>query len=168
MNRMLLLAGLVSTFALVACKPQAPAEPAATAPAAEAPAAVAVESAPSASVADVPFDTKGFAGTFAGTLPCADCPGIDTRIVLNADGSYTLMETYRDKPDGKFAGDGTWTAEENGKRIRLDPNSKAQEDRLFAVKSKDELETLDKAGQPIATQAPHSLKRDDMMGGSKM
>ena len=172
MNRKLLLAALLSSFAIAACKPQAPAEPAvpadATTEAAAEPAPAAVESAPATSAADVPFDVKGFAGTFAGTLPCADCPGIDTKITLNADGAYKLHERYRDKPGNGFSGDGTWTVEENGKRIRLDPNSKSEQDRVFAVKSKDELEALDPQGQPIDSTAPHSLKRDDMMGGMGM
>jgi copper homeostasis protein (lipoprotein) len=164
MNRKLLLAAMVSTLAIAGCKPQAPAEPAAPAPPAEPaastePAPVAVESAPATTAAEVPFDIKGFAGTFTGTLPCADCPGIDSTITLKPDGSYTVHEVYQGKPGG-FDGDGTWTAEENGQRIRLDPNSKSEQDRLFAVKSKDEIEALDMGGKPIATTSPHALKRE--------
>jgi copper homeostasis protein (lipoprotein) len=164
MNRKLLLAVLASTLVIAACKPQAPAEPAApaadTAPAASAePAPVATESTPASSAADVPFDVKGFAGTFSGTLPCADCPGIDTTISLKPDGTYTVHEAYQGKPDS-FDGDGTWTAEENGKRVRLDPNSKSEQDRLFAVKSSDEIESLDIEGKPIDTQIPHALTRE--------
>jgi copper homeostasis protein (lipoprotein) len=120
---------------------------------------VATESAPASSAADVPFDVKGFAGTFSGTLPCADCPGIDTTISLKPDGTYTVHEAYQGKPNS-FDGDGTWTAEENGQRLRLDPNSKNEQDRLFAVKSSDEIESLDAEGKPIATEIPHALKRE--------
>ncbi|KQY52088.1 copper resistance protein NlpE [Lysobacter sp. Root494] len=161
MNRMLLLAVMASTLAIAACKPQAPAEPAAeAAPAAtvEPGAPVAVESAPSVATA-APFDVKGFAGTFSGTLPCADCPGIDTTISLKPDGTYTVHEAYQGKPDS-FDGDGTWTAEENGQRVRLDPNSKSEQDRLFVVKSNDEIESLDLEGKPIAAEMPHALKRE--------
>lgn len=170
MNRKLLLLAVASTLALGACKREAPAEPAAQAPTEQAaataqPAPVAVESAPASSASDVPFDVKGFAGTFTGTMPCADCPGIDTRLVLSADGTYKLHETYRDRLGG-FDGDGTWTAEDDGKRIRLDPNSKNAPDRLFAVKGKDEIESLDLEGKPIVSGAPHSLKRDDMAGSN--
>lgn len=164
MNRKLLLAVMASTFAIAACKPQAPAEPATpatdTAPvAATEPAPVAAESARASSAADVPFDVKGFAGTFSGTLPCADCPGIDTTVTLKPDGTYAVHEVYQGKP-GSFDGNGTWTAEENGQRVRLDPNSKSEQDRVFAVKSSDEIESLDTEGKPIATEAPHSLKRE--------
>lgn len=164
MTRKLLLAVMASTLAIAACKPQAPAEPATpatdTAPVAAAePAPVAAESAGASSVAEVPFDVKGFAGTFSGTLPCADCPGIDTTITLKPDGTYAVHEVYQGKP-GSFDSDGTWTAEENGQRVRLDPNSKSEQDRVFAVKSNDEIESLDIEGKPIATATPHSLRRE--------
>ena len=171
MNRKLLLLAMTSVLAVAACKPQAPAEPeapAAPAPAetAAAPAAapaeqapVALESAPASSAADVPFDTKGFAGVFSGTLPCADCSGIDTTITLNRDGTYTVHESYQGKPGNGFNGDGNWTAEENGKRVRLDPNSKGEADRLFAIASQDELDPLDATGKAIDSKAPHALKR---------
>jgi copper homeostasis protein (lipoprotein) len=161
MNRKFLLAVMAATLAIAACKPQAPAEPAAEAtPAAtvEPGAPVAVESAPSVAT-EVPFDVKGFAGTFSGTLPCADCPGTDTTISLKPDGTYTVHETYQGKP-GSFDSDGTWTAEEKGQRVRLDPNSKSEQDRLFAVKSSDEIESLDAEGKPLTTNTPHALKRE--------
>jgi copper homeostasis protein (lipoprotein) len=174
MNRKLLMLVLFASIAVAACKPQAPAEPAAPA-APEAPAEpaktetmaepsapVAVESSPATSAADVPFDVKGFAGVFSGTLPCADCPGIDTRITFNADGTYKLHETFHGKP-GNGNGDGTWTAEENGKRIRLDPNSKSEQDRLFAVTSKDQIDALDLEGKAPESKLPSTLKREGAM-----
>ena len=164
MTRKLLLAVMASTLAIAACKPQAPAEPATpaadTAPVAAAePAPVAAESARASTATDVPFDVKGFAGTFSGTLPCADCAGIDTTIALKPDGTYTMHEVYQGKP-GSFDGDGTWTAEENGQRVRLDPNSKSEQDRVFAVKSSEEIESLDPEGKPLATGTPHALRRE--------
>ena len=99
------------------------------------------------------------AGTFSGTLPCADCPGIDTTIALAADGTYTLDETYQDRKVEPIKGDGTWTAENDGKRIRLDPNSKADDDRLFEVLSNDEIRQLDREGNAIDSNLPYNLKR---------
>ena len=137
MNRKLLLLAAASPLAIAACKPQAPADPAApAAPVEQAaapaePAPATVESAPASSAGEVPFDVKGFAGTFSGG---------DTTLALNADGTYTLSGSV----------DGTWTAEENGKRIRLDPNSKSEQDRLFAVTSNDQLDALGADGQPAA------------------
>lgn len=155
MNRKLLLLAALSALAIAACKPQAPAEPAAPA----APAAPVADTAPAPEpVQEAPFDIKGFAGVFSGTLPCADCPGLDTEITLNRDGTYTAHEVYQGKPDSFDTG-GTWTAEENGKRLRLDPNSKAEQDRLFAVVSNDQLDQLDAEGKALQTEIPHALKR---------
>jgi len=157
--RTALFAALV-VAALSACKPQAPAEPPtppAQPEAAAAPAAPVADARPSAQGA--PFDAKAFAGTFDGTLPCADCPGIDTHLVLAADGTYTITESYRERSAPELKGDGTWTAEENNQRLRLDPNSKSENDRLFAILSNDEIRQLDMEGKPIDSALPYNLKR---------
>ena len=159
--RTVLFAAL-AVAALSACKPQAPAETAAPAappaqPEAAAPAAPTADAMPSAQA--MPFDAKAFAGTFTGTLPCADCPGIDTQLVLSADGTYTITESYQERPAPALKGDGTWTAEENNQRLRLDPNSKSDNDRLFAILSHDEIRQLDMQGNPIESSLPYTLKR---------
>ena len=38
-----------------------------------------------------------WAGTYEGVLPCADCPGIQTRLVLLADGQFELSTRYIDR-----------------------------------------------------------------------
>ncbi|HEY0506177.1 MAG TPA: copper resistance protein NlpE [Lysobacter sp.] len=149
---------LLCAVALVACKPQAPVEPAAdVVPAPAAPTPPAADAA--ATAAPVAFDAKAFAGTFTGTLPCADCPGIDTRIVLAADGTYTITESYQARSAPELTGDGTWTVEENDQRLRLDPNSKSDRDRLFAILSQDEIRQLDLEGKPIESSLPYNLRR---------
>lgn len=124
-----------ATVAIAGCKPQAPVEPAVpVAPVAPTAAATTAEPAPTAATSTAPaLDQKGFAGTFAS--------GSST-ITLTADGSFNLKQD-------KAAFDGTWTAEADGAQIRLDPNSKAEPDRLYAVVGKDEIRPLDSAGQPI-------------------
>jgi heat shock protein HslJ len=61
-----------------------------------------------------------WAGTYAGTLPCADCPGIQVRLRLNRDESYELSIQYleRDKAPGQVRGRFTWQA--SGNAITLD------------------------------------------------
>jgi copper homeostasis protein (lipoprotein) len=159
MNQKLLALACLAALALSACnKPaEAPAAPAETAKAAEP--APAPEPAPVAEAPKPGFDVAAFAGSFSGTLPCADCSGIDTKIEFKADGSYAIDETYQGKKDGAAKGDGTWTAEEDGKRLRLDPNSKTDPDRLFEVVSHEEIRQLDTEGKAIASQANLSLKR---------
>lgn len=157
MKHRLVIAGIaLSVLALSACKKE-PTEPAAPAEAAtETPAA---DPALAAAATPTDFDIRKFAGTFSGTVPCADCPGIDTRIVLVGDGTYTLEETYKDRPDGNFKGDGNWAAEEGGTRLRLDPNSKSDEDRLFEVVNNNEIRMLDQEGKAIASELNYSLAR---------
>lgn len=157
MKRIGIIAGIVLTaFAVSGCKKEAATETAASAEtAAPTPAA---DPALAAAANPVDFDMRSFAGTFSGTLLCADCPGTDSKIELAGDGTYKLDETHQGKQDGNVKGDGNWTVEEGGARLRLDPNSKSDEDRLFAIAGKDELRLLDKDGKPIDS-AFTTLKR---------
>jgi copper homeostasis protein (lipoprotein) len=156
---------LVALVVLAGCKRETAATPdvapaAETQPVASPPAEMAPATQP-APEADTALDTRAFAGNFSGTLPCADCPGIDTMLELHADGTFMLMETYLERKVEPAMLDGTWTAEENGSRIRLDPNSKSEQDRLYAVDSRDQITQLGSDGTPPAATGPDfSLKRD--------
>lgn len=156
-QHLLALACLVALTA-VACKPNPPAEPA-VAPADTVEAPKVADAAPAvASSADMPFDQKGFAGTFKGTLPCADCPAIDATLELKPDGTFQLAEVHQQKAASNTKIDGTWTVEADDKHIRLDPNTKAEQDRLYAITSNEQIDQLGADGQPTGT--PQSLKRD--------
>lgn len=75
-----------------------------------------------------------WAGTYQGTLPCADCPGIRYTITLNNDDSYLLKTHYLEKGDSVFTESGTFSWDENGGEITLaDRGEKFQvgENRLF-------------------------------------
>jgi uncharacterized membrane protein/uncharacterized lipoprotein NlpE involved in copper resistance len=51
-------------------------------------------------------------GTYQGTLPCADCPGIDYQISLFEDQHYKELMVYRDRNEGKATIDtGLWKME---------------------------------------------------------
>ncbi len=154
MDRKYFLASLVlMTMFGVACKRQVPVAPeapvATSSPEVDMP-APAPEVAPTQAVIDPhpAFSSKAFAGTFKGTLPCADCPGIDETLVLKADGSFAMTDIYKDRPHGTQKIVGSWNAEDNGKRIRLDPNTKSQEDRVFAIDSNDRISLLGTDGKP--------------------
>ncbi|PFG57751.1 putative lipoprotein NlpE involved in copper resistance [Vibrio sp. ES.051] len=58
-------------------------------------------------------------GTYKGTLPCADCSGIDTTLILNQDGTYMLEESYQDKEDGQSKSEGQFTWDANGSIVTL-------------------------------------------------
>jgi uncharacterized lipoprotein NlpE involved in copper resistance len=75
-----------------------------------------------AEVASAPAPTANqiaIAGKYEGTLPGADS-GIKTTIQLNADGSYTLNETYiREKEFKQPEVKGLWLASKDGTNIAL-------------------------------------------------
>ena len=165
-HRILFTALCAAALALTGCKPSADN---AAAPADTAPAATAAEPAADDHATDVlrevdnspapeGLDVRAFAGSFKGTLPCADCPGIDSTIELKGDGSYATHDVYQER-DASFDSTGTWTVEEAGKRIRLDPNSKDDQDRLYAVVSNNELQMLDADGNAPASGLDYSLRR---------
>ncbi|MGY0798357.1 copper resistance protein NlpE [Lysobacter sp. A286] len=164
MTKSLLALACLTVLTVAACKPQS-AEPAADTPAVTetTPAAVDVVSTGDNMPSDnqpsdnANFDMRGFAGTFSATLPCASCPGIDTTLVLNADGSYELSETYQDEDGAPVRTDGTWTV--LAKQIRLDPNSKSEPDRLFAITSQQEITLLDASGHMAESGLDYSLDR---------
>ena len=166
MNRTFLAIALAATVAATAgCKPDEAAEAAAAPAAAETPAApvpdavTAVVNHASPASDNPDFDVKAFAGTYAGILPCADCPGIDSTIAFTPEGSYTLSETYQDADKSSFLSKGTWSLRGDGKAIQLDPEDKDEFDRAFAIVSPTELRALDQQGKPIAGAAEYSLKR---------
>ncbi|HEU4774937.1 MAG TPA: copper resistance protein NlpE, partial [Lysobacter sp.] len=122
MNPKFLALACIGAFALAACtqKDAAPAAPAtdasAVAPADAGPAPADVV--PSGQAPDSDFDQRAFAGTFTGTLPCADCPGIDVTLTLQGDGTYRISNVYQERPDSAWGIDGHWTVEADNTAIR--------------------------------------------------
>lgn len=75
-----------------------------------------------------------WSGTYQGTLPCADCPGIRYVLTLKTDSSYQLKTQYLERGDSVFTESGKFTWNENGSQITLaDRGEKFQvgENRLF-------------------------------------
>jgi uncharacterized lipoprotein NlpE involved in copper resistance len=53
---------------------------------------------------------------YKGVVPCADCEGIETTVVLNADQTYLLRTAYLGKPDAaatEKTGSFTWNTTGN-------------------------------------------------------
>lgn len=153
MNRALPALACFAVVLLAGCNREQPAAPAIEQPtAAVAPAAdpvgetdaIAAEPTAIPSSEAPAFDQRAFAGTFS-----ADT----NRLELRPDGAYAMTM-------GDATTDGTWTAEENDSRIRLDPNSKSEPDRVFAMTSRDELTALGPDGQPAVDADAMSLRRE--------
>ncbi len=54
-----------------------------------------------------------YVGIYKGTLPCADCAGIESKLILNEDKTFVYENTYRDTIDKHFTHTGSYTVEEN-------------------------------------------------------
>ena len=112
MKKMILPVLLTGLFA-VSCSKKEEAK-------AEAPQAVEADSAQAqpeeAAKAEAP---KKHVGEFSGKLPCADCPGIETKLTLNEDGSLLLDETYLEKKDGQFNAKGSYEVSADGAFVTL-------------------------------------------------
>lgn len=83
-------------------------------------------------------------GTYQGILPCADCEGIQTQLVLNKDLSYSLKTRYNGKSDSIFQTKGTFKWNENRSSITLDNLNK----HLYQV-GENRLIQRDKDGSPV-------------------
>jgi len=71
-----------------------------------------------------------WAGVYEGVLPCADCPGIKTRLTLSRDGSYELSSLYMDRDTAPRIVRGRFSWQPNGNAITLDAQRGGQQ---FAV-----------------------------------
>jgi len=60
-----------------------------------------------------------WAGTYQGTLPCADCDGIKTTIILNEDLTYKQFTSYFGKSGETFQDSGTFVWNDKGNIITL-------------------------------------------------
>lgn len=71
-----------------------------------------------------------WAGVYEGVIPCADCPGIRTRLTLRKDGSYELSSEYLERQVAPRIERGKFTWQPGGNAIKLDAESANQ---LIAV-----------------------------------
>jgi copper homeostasis protein (lipoprotein) len=95
---------------------------------------------------------------YAGTLPCADCSGIETTLALHPDGSYRVREVYLgESAPNVFVSVGRWGYRADSvPRVTLFAMTG---DRHFALTDALTLTALSTDGTPIAGDAPKSLSR---------
>ncbi len=58
-------------------------------------------------------------GAYSGVLPCADCSGIETKITLNANGTFEKIEKYVKKENKTVESKGTFSWDKTGSIITL-------------------------------------------------
>ena len=82
--------------------------------------------------------------TYAGTLPAADCPGIETRLTLKKDGTFDLHMKYIDR-DAEFDTKGGYSV--RGNLLTLTPEN-GEEVEYYKVEE-NRLRRLDADKQPV-------------------
>lgn len=95
--------------------------------------------------------------TFSGTLPCADCPGIDMHLNLLPDGVYMLGEAYQGKEAGPFFDIGRYIHSSDDREVILHGGKEAP--KRFERIGTEELRLLDMDGQRIESELNYSLSR---------
>jgi len=85
--------------------------------------------APPAEPADIhnSRNSLDWGGTYEGVLPCADCPGIKTRLTLNYDGSYRLVTQAPGSRNAEKSVSGVFTWQPGGNAITLDEGGGRQQ-----------------------------------------
>jgi uncharacterized lipoprotein NlpE involved in copper resistance len=112
------------------------------------------------------------AGTFTGTIPCADCQGISTELELNggangASRSFTMTQTYLGKPADKnvVTSSGKWFLAKGNKQdpdavvLQLIPTAGNIDPMYFLQVSETEVKLLDRKQAEIQSQHNYSLKK---------
>lgn len=83
------------------------------------------------------FNSLDWQGSYRGTLPCADCNGIQTIIRLNADQSFRIEETYLGKNTQPIISSGKFQINAADNTIQLEGRSpgkyKVAENRLIQL-----------------------------------
>ncbi|MBU1293046.1 copper resistance protein NlpE [Patescibacteria group bacterium] len=113
-----------------------------------------------------PIPVEGGQQVYEGVLPCADCPGIQTRLTLTnaitgaSGGTYELSLTYLERDVEPVVSQGEWEYELGNLEtpiIVLDPNQPEISQRYLLV-DETTLRLLDRDGNEIETQASLDLK----------
>jgi len=74
--------------------------------------------------------TMAWTGEYEGTLPCADCEGIETLVVLNDDNTYVITEHYLKGDDSnQFEETGVFEFDETDNTFTLIPSEENDEGR---------------------------------------
>ena len=83
-------------------------------------------------------------GTYGGTTPCADCPGIETTVTFYEDTTYRWVSHYLDKGENLFVEKGKFKWNKDGNTISFTNEDKNErlirvgENRIFMLDHKGE------------------------------
>jgi uncharacterized lipoprotein NlpE involved in copper resistance len=94
-----------------------------------------------------------WAGTYEGVTPCADCPGIRTRLTLSRDGGFELSTQYMDRQPAPQTVRGRFRWNDAGNTVTLDGPGGGQQFRV----GEGRLLQLDRDGGVPSWSAPNRV-----------
>ena len=116
--------------------------------------------APAQREAAAPTTDTAYCGTYQGTLPAADCPGIKTVLTIAADSTYPLSSQYIDRQAQPVVTSGVYHLKQGGKLIELVTPSSGEKT-YYKIKDAKSIVMTDSAG--VEPQGPtakfYALKR---------
>lgn len=98
-----------------------------------------------------PTTDTAYCGTYQGTLPAADCPGIKTVLTIAADSTYTLSSQYIDRQAQPVVTSGVYHLKQGGKLIELVTPSSGEKT-YYKIKDAKSIVMTDSAG--VEPQGP--------------
>jgi hypothetical protein len=95
---------------------------------------------------------RHYTGTYKGTLPSADGPGISTVLVLSKDYTFNLRQIYLKVPDRVYETSGKWAPTSDLSSFVLNYDKAGQEQTFFRFINKSTIEQLDIYGELIDSE----------------
>lgn len=90
------------------------------------------------------LDLASIAGTYEGTFPAADGPGIKTVLTIKADGTYQIEQDYIDQKDGHDEASGVFKVLDDNVLMLVRPSS--GEHTFYKVKDANSIVLTDSVG----------------------
>ncbi|MDL2222629.1 copper resistance protein NlpE N-terminal domain-containing protein [Bacteroidales bacterium OttesenSCG-928-M11] len=97
---------------------------------------------------DNPRTSLDWSGAYAGTLPCADCAGIDFSLILSSDNTYALSRTYLKNPEQSIKSEGSFEWDNSDSKITLKGMDEKEGSFIFKI-GENKLVYLDQQGKEI-------------------
>lgn len=125
---------------------------------------VAVTASESLATSENSMNSLDWAGRYSGTLPCADCEGMATTLVLYSDLTYRLSLVYLGKNAEKFTSKGSFSWDENGSIVTLKgienvPHKfKVGENQLIQLDMEGKIIEGASAGKAVLQKWPEALE----------
>lgn len=93
--------------------------------------------------------------TFRGTLPCADCPGIEYHLdIWNEKQGYALRRIFLERDHAEVEM-GRWFVDPSRNALVLEGNGNVRSE--WKITPDQEIRLLDQEGQPIDSELPYTL-----------